>query len=291
MLVKVDRTMDFSQEKTQLITLEELRASRNELRVTKKPMNGITHIEAIDKTLGLIADAGLNAELSHIYVSDNNDSRRPGIMISPEIEDIVGAGQVQAILFNRVLARINIFDGEDDESNGSMAISFHQRGIDLAYGQNVKICSNMSILSGTFVRSYGSDKVPLEKMFELTSHWVQNHLENRKNDLEIMNKMKETRMDYNHFAFIAGMLRLAATRKEKFNEDIAPFNKSQLSHYEYEYCKKYFENPSDVDNLWKVYNLATQIHHPGSGSATTELPQILQCNAVLGKFIKEDILK
>lgn len=284
------KIFDFSKEKTQEISLSDLKQSRDEVLANGKSMNGITHHALIMSVLEMMQKHNRVCELGPLYVSDNNSKFMPGVMISRELERTYGVGHISTILFNRMLTQIHIRDAENDEYNGSIAIAFHQGGIELAYGQNVKICSNLSILGGEHVRTYGTSKVQLKDALQIVDDWIVLHDEKIERDMKLIQTMKDFHMDYQRMCVFIGMLRLMAVKHEKFIPGNAPLNKSQLSNLEYEYLLNYDKDAESVNNLWKVYNLATRFHHAGNDSNTTEIPNLLECNTRLGNFIVSEII-
>ena len=68
-----------------------------------------------------------------------------GISISRELEDIYSPGDVRTMLFRRLYMMLDIEDSFSDKTTGNVVISYHQDGIEFAFGDNVKVCQNLCI--------------------------------------------------------------------------------------------------------------------------------------------------
>ena len=65
-------------------------------------------------------------------------------------------------------------DGATDELTTTLAIAFHQDGIQVAIGPCVKICHNQCVLSAQrSACNFGKDKVSTEELFGKVDEWLE----------------------------------------------------------------------------------------------------------------------
>jgi hypothetical protein len=282
------RTLDFTQNRVELLTLDELRATVDELDITSKRINGIAHHVLISRVLQMVEENGLHGTLEPIYATDNK-GKVQGVNKYPMIEKTYGENSLQSYILRRILTRVVIGDMEDNVSNTAIAISYHQDGIELAIGPNIKICQNMSILGkGHHIRSYGTDKMPdIEKMLEVTSDWLTHYQEKRERDQKILEVMNNTILTSKQVSELIGNLTLRRVGKDELAiKKDAPLNQSNISRFTKEYLIR-LKSVRDSDNevkdlsLYDIYNIGTGLMKPDSHDFST----LLYNNASFGDYI------
>lgn len=147
----MNQFLDFETSKVQILTIDQLERTEKENDVYGKPLKGIYHFDLIHKVEDLCEKHGYKAEIYDLFAANNKDRNTPGVTRLPEKETLMGDRAVEAHILRRVFCNIRLrdFDKGDgnDEITTNMAVSFHQRGIQLGIGRNCVICHNTCMLS------------------------------------------------------------------------------------------------------------------------------------------------
>lgn len=280
------RTLDFTKEQTHTITLDELQSSGKEILPGDSYQNGIRHIDLLMKVQALIHQFGLQATNTGIIVSSAGSNKFSGATMEEKRCAEYGDKAVESYVFRRLLSKFDITSLQDNETIMSVAISYHQQGIQIGIGPNVKICSNMSIMSSEFLISTygGKDKMPgAERMLEVLATWLNNAKYIRNRDIEIMNQMKSISVQPHEVSEIIGDMCLRRIRKDKFKTGVStkiPLTQSQINKFGEAYLKMTDENTTGT-TLWDLYNLGTNFHK----ADYMDLTSILDQNVEFGKML------
>ena len=268
-----------------IITLSDLKLSVDEQTMGQKPINGIRHYECFDKVLELCTKYNLNHIMDSIYVADGGSSNFPGITRIPKYEEEYGTDNIKAFILRRLIGRVMIEDFSDKISDTAIGISFHQGGIQLAYGQNVRICQNMCIFGGRLISSNKMESI--SKMFEVLEHYIQNHEKQREIDQTILNRMMEIPFSYEDAIRMVGDLEIAAVNNAYRKGPTPPFNIGQVSKFTIKLLNEYDEIPVHSKNgdgmkLWNVYNIGTNLH---KATESGDITNLMPMNQTLGNYI------
>jgi len=174
-------------QKTIPIDLETLERTRDYERGNKFPES---HHELIRNILNLITIEGLTAEVAELFVA-----KTPGMY--PKDKEIAFRTDIntkydtRGVDIENLVAKIN-FTGElaNDESCQSIALSYNKSGIEVSFGTNISVCSNMNIFGENYLSNHGSDSINFKKMVELIRLWVKTARATRERDLQLLEKMK-----------------------------------------------------------------------------------------------------
>lgn len=206
-----------------------------------------------------------------IYVTNAAAKRIP--ILDPD-----KIGVPQSWLFQRLVTRINV-QGDafsDGETNMNIAIGFNDRGIQVAYGQNVRVCQNQVIFGARFLSTYGPNKMPYEKMLEVIMKYTQNIPKIRESDLALLSEFKATPVRANQVKELIGDVHLKAVKQAYFNDlrHVSPMNISQVSSFSRNLGQRipelYNIEPQTItSNLYDIYNDGTQIFKPEHSEITT----------------------
>lgn len=282
-----NRVLDYKESPVIALSLDELRQTVSERNSGGKPINSCEHFEMFDRIIEKIEQSSHPYKVNTIHTSDGGDRTYPGVTRIPYLEGEYGQMSLQSTLLRRAIGTIDILSNEDEESVGSLAIAFHQRGIQVAYGQKVKVCSNMSIFGAENVMStysFGTtSKIEnVNKIIEVIGDWLHNHVEKRERDQFIMRRMKEITVDYDEVSRLIGELNIMRVRKDTLHElQNYALNQTQINQFIERYIKKYKVNPEDVSSLWSIYNIGTEFHKAG----TTDLPLIIPNNVTFSDYL------
>lgn len=274
-------TFDFQKNKFEVLDLRTLELTHKENDIYGNPLRGVYHYEVINRIAEICRRTGLNFEVEEIFAAQNKSSQNPGVVILPQVEAIHGTNAAEAHILRRVFSTIKIKDGQTSDITTTIAIAYHQEGIQIGFGPNVVICRNQCILNRErLTQNYGSGKVTNDEMFESVEKWMNNFAGYREHDIRILQKMKEIYCSQNEVFQLIGLLtslRVAHDTSEqsiRMNETY-PLNQSQISQFTECYLLKAQETKRLT--LWDVYNLATDLYHPDK----TEIPNLLPQNLAL----------
>lgn len=292
------RTLDFKSNSIETLTLEELKQTYPEKSIEGIPSyNGIFHFDLIERIAETIKRNGLDYNVETIFAADNTRKGANGVAVNPEIELIHGKSAIQAHALRRVFTTIRINDMEDEETNTGLAIAFHQDGIQIAIGPNVKICSNQCILSANrSVSTYGGEhKIKsIDKIMDIIDDWMKNFGEQRTHDQKIISKMKTIPTTYQNVMELIGRLttiRVVKDSKEKVLKNNEanlgksyPLNATQINAFTEKYLLKCVELGTTDMSLWDVYNISTTLYKPG----LTDLPNLVSQNIAWSEFLVKE---
>lgn len=289
------RVLNFKDNNIETLTLQELKQTYPERNTDQTPQfNGIFHYELIDRIGSIIEKNGLSYNIENIFAVDNKKQGRNGVAVNPDIEKIYGVGCIQAHALRRVFTTIRINDLEDEESNTGLAIAFHQDGIQLGIGPNIKICHNQCILhKERTVSTYGGDdKVKdIDKLLQIVDDWMKNFTEHRTDDQKVIVQMKQIQTSYSQVMELIGRLNTIRVVKDSKEKELKkheanlgktyPLNGAQINQFTEKYLMKCVElNTTDM-TLWDVYNISTELYKPGR----TDFPNILTQNIAWSEFL------
>lgn len=187
-------------------------------------------------------------------------------------------GSPASWLFQRLVTRINVTGDQfaDDESNMNIAIGFTDKGIQVAFGQNVRICSNQCIFGGKYMATYGPKKMPYEKMLDVISEYTHQLPAIREHDLRILNEFKEIPVSSNQIKELIGDVHMRAIKQAYFNEPNheSPMNVGQVSNLSRNIGQRLpglfgLSDEPVITSLYELYNDGTQIFKPERSEITT----------------------
>ena len=278
----MNRILDFNTNKVEVLTLEELRSTVNEHNTGNRPFNGILHTQLWDGMCEIFEKNHVRYNVGDIYSSDSKNRIMPGVSILPAYEDKFGKGALETHLLRRVFGKISFPDFEDPDHGSAIALNFHQSGIELAYGNHVRVCQNLNIYGENFIRTYGENKVDVMKTFDIVENWVHKLSDFRENDYRVIEQMQDTRI-VNVHGVIGKLLELAVTNAYIDSTLDVPLNIGQCSTF----TKNMLKDHKDVLNgslsVYEMQNLATDIIKPYNMNSQELL---CQGNAI-GRFFTE----
>jgi len=281
---------DFENNVVESMDLSTLKRTHKENDIYGNPIRGIYHYQVIDRITQLCDKYNLNYEIEDIFAAQNKNKNQPGVVILPQVEEIHGIKAIEAHVLRRIFTTVNIRDWETEELTTTLAIAYHQDGIQCAIGPCVKICHNQCVLGAQrSISNYGQLKVDTEKLFEVVDSWL-NHMETYMNeDRDKIKKMKNTAISAEQIYIIIGMLtaiRVAHDSRDKrlFSQvHTYPLNQSQISSFTEDLLKL----KQDKANLtaWDVYNVATEIYKPMNADIPTLIPQNVAFSNMIESFL------
>lgn len=284
---------DFEQRKVQELTLDQLKRTIKENRGDDRSCpHGIYHFALIQEVMDMCSEFGYNAEVYDLFATNNRDKQTPGVSLNPEIEAKFGERAVEAHTLRRVYANIRLRDFDTDEVTTNLAVSYTQKGLQIGFGRNVKICHNQCMLNP---ECYTSDyttrpdqkKTSLQGMLDTVRSWLTNARNIIIQDDETIEKMKASILTPEQIYTVLGMLmsiRVAhdtSIKKIRYTGDIYPLNQAQLSKFTENLLLKQKEEGHIT--AWGFYNAATDLYKPH----TAETNLILTQNMSMVDFMRQ----
>lgn len=295
----MNQFLDFETSKVQILTIDQLERTEKENDVYGKPLKGIYHFDLIHQVEDLCEKHGYKAEIYDLFAANNKDRNTPGVTRLPQKEAIMGDRAVEAHILRRVFCNIRLRDfdkGEgNDEITTNMAVSFHQRGIQLGIGRNCVICHNTCMLSPEQYAATYSDtnsnrkSYTLEELLLKADEWLQNLRGIVASDDEKIEAMKAREISAQEMFTIIGMLTaLRVSSETKYKEirnlQTIPLNQAQIGRLTEKMMLTYHEQ--NKVTVWDFYNAATDMYKPH----LLDQPMILSQNMAMVSFINQNLI-
>lgn len=279
--------LDFEQQKVQILTLDQLERTHNEDDVYGNPAMGIYHYDLLKQIILMANEIGYNVEIYDLFAAQNREKGRPGVSLLPAVEAIHGKKAVEAHILRRVFANIRLTDFDDDENTTNLAVAFHQKGIQVGFGNNVKICHNQCMLGPEYYVSTYSDRgkgrgegITIPDMMDAVRSWLFDAQHIMITQREQIEMMKNIDVDADTILRFIGLL--TATRvkcdtsiKEIRETKTYPLNQAQITQYTEQLMLKYHQN--NHITVWDMYNTATDLYK----ADRMDIPQLLPQNRAL----------
>lgn len=284
-------SLDFENNAVQVLNIETLKRTHLENDVQGHPLKGIYHYQFIEGIATLCQNTGLNYEIEEIFAAQNKNRQFPGVVVLPQVEEVRGEKAVEAHILRRVFTTIKINDSQDNETTTTLALAFHQDGIQAAIGPCVKICHNQCILSPQRITAnYGANKVTTEEVFQTVQMWLNDFFHYREQDKGIIDQMQRIQMNLNDVYQLIGLLTSLRVMHDSNNKDIAtqvkcyPLNQSQISMFTDRLITNIWTQKGDHLTLWDVYNFATELYKPDRMEIPNLIPQNLSLMETLTNY-------
>lgn len=281
--------LSFDKEKVQTLTLEQLKRTYKENDVYGKPLKGMYHHEVIERCAETAMDAGLRLVINEIFAAQNRDRMQPGVVLLPEVEKQYGERAIEAHILRRVFVNMQLKDYDTDEFTSNLAIAFHQDGIQVAFGNMVKVCHNQCIMhKSQMVSSYGKDKVEdFTKMFEIIGGWMLNSREIIHADRDLIDRMKQQILRPQDILQIIGHLTTLRVMHDTTNalirvNDTYPLNATQINKFTESLLLK--QKECDMLSVWDIYDTATHLYK----AQYMEIPNVLPQNIAMAQYLTEN---
>ena len=285
------KTLDFSKEKVQTITLAELEATYKENDVYGRPLGGIYHSDLINGISDMAREAGLEVEMGDMFAVNNLDGKRPGVALLPEVEDKEGERSIRAHLLRRVFAVIRLAASGENERGfcSAIAVSYSQHGIQIGIGPNIHICRNQTILSAQqLIANYGYCRLDMDKKELSGADWWRPTVEGWITDVtngvmqkqwaDIIQMLDEQLLYRQDMQQIFGglmQLRIEADTPEKTlrTGEVPPLTQSQINHCMERVLIKHFgKGGAGMCTKWDILNAMTDTLKPLNDSEGRRVP-------------------
>ena len=284
--------------KTQDITLDQLRRTNRELN-NGQPMHGIHHFQLVEQILDIIRNNGLQGEVFDMFAAKSGGSQYPGVSLNEDIaktlKDPEAHLNVEAYTVRRIYTTIHIKGFDDGESDQSIAVSYHQQGIQVAIGRNVRICHNQTILGAdrsfqTYSKGNGRvrERITYLDILAKVAEWMQNIHNITYEDDKKIEQMKRTIIPPAKIFMLIGMLnsiRVAVDSKlpEVHLNAVYPLNDTQIHNMTEQLILRNALNKQVT--AWDFYNIATDMYKAHLMDTTQLFPQNNAMMEFIGQYI------
>lgn len=284
---------DFEKEKVQTLTIEQLERTHKENDVYGNPLRGIYHYQLIQQLIQLCNEQNYNVEVYDLFAAQNKDRNNAGVVLLPQVESIYGEKAVEAHILRRVFANVRLTDFDDDENTTNLAIAFHQKGIQVGFGNMVKICHNQCMLSPDKYISTYSDKgkgrgngATIAEVIDAVKSWLLDARHIIVTEREKIEKMKSIECDADMLFKLIGLLTAKRVKcdthyKEMRDNSTYPLNQAQISQFTESLLLHYHQYQRV--SVWDVYDAATNLYKADA----MDIPAMLPQNRAMVAFLDE----
>lgn len=289
-----NKFFDFSTAKVQGLTLAQLERTHKENDVYGKPLRGIYHYELINNIIAMCNEQNYNVEVYDLFAAQNKDRNSAGVVLLPQVEAQFGERAVEAHILRRVFANIRLTDFDDEETTTNLAVSFHQKGIQVGFGNMVKICHNQTMLcADQYIATYGEKGAgrgvnpSVADVLDVVKSWLVDARHRIVAEREKIALMKQMDVDAARCFQLIGMLTALRVKVDTRNPDIRergvvyPLNQSQISTFTENLLLRY-HNEGEV-TVWDIYNAATDLYKADA----MDIPSMLPQNRAMVTFLNE----
>lgn len=288
--------LDFEKNKVQTLTLDQLRRTHKENDVYGHPLKGIYHYELLENVMEMCEHHGYHAEVYDLFAAQNRDRTAPGVVLLPQVEAQLGARATEAHIIRRVYANIRLTDFDDDTHTTAMAVAFHQRGIQVGFGNMVQICHNLCMLGADkYIATYGNGKnsrdedgkratVEIPQVLKTVNDWLTTAEEDILSQRKRIAAMQDLIVDADTMYRIIGLLtamRVATDTAHKCirSKDTYPLNQAQIGQFTEAMMLRYHDKGELT--VWDIYDTATNLYKASS----MDIPMLLPQNRAMVDFL------
>lgn len=288
-----NKLFDFDKAKVQQLSLAQLERTHRENDVYGKPLRGIYHFELLQTLINECNNIGYNVEVYDLFAAQNKDRNTPGVVLLPQVEAQFGERAFEAHILRRVFANIRITDFDDEEKTTNLAVAFHQKGIQVGFGNMVKICHNQTMLcADKYIATYSErgkgrgEAITIPQVLDVVKSWLVDARHIIVSEREKIERMKEIEVGIQQAMLIIGMLTAIRVKCDSAHAAIKlnqtyPLNQAQITRFTESLLVKYHE--SDRLSAWDLYNAATDLYKADS----MDIPALMPQNRAMVKFLDE----
>ena len=228
--------------------------------------------ELLDDFKEALQENEINFIPDRIYVDRNSSTKR---MTRDERQKYSeGDAPIKYWVFNDLITRFVFPDHGDDGNKGCVAVAFNSNGIQVSFGLHVNICSNLDILSGNILQTYGQKKMSYGDILGEVKSWFSTIEQKVKVEMDIMNMLQDysvwnvgSQKSYEEVenSIIGKVYRDAVIQNYGDSKDVAAINQHNASRFCQELIKQ-GDNYQEKGEFtaWDLYNVGTSIIRPGN---------------------------
>lgn len=176
----------------------------------------------------------------------------------------------------------------DKEFSMAVAIACSERGITIAFGENVWACTNQCIFGDRILSTYGSNSVPYDKMLEVFREYMTRFDDIKQSEIETISKMKEVEINHNTMLEIVGELYYMSRSNNLAGKagqnmlNVSEVGKLMDSLILVDGEENHMMEKDLNTNLWDFYNKGTTVLNP---LHNTDPVHVLKPNSQLTSFL------
>lgn len=249
-----NKMFDFDKAKVQTLSLAQLERTHRENDVYGKPLRGIYHFELLQTLINECSNLGYNVEVYDLFAAQNKDRSTPGVVLLPQVEAQYGERAFEAHILRRVFANIRITDFDDEEKTTNLAVAFHQKGIQVGFGNMVKICHNQTMLcADKYIATYSergkgrSESITIPQVLDVVKSWLVDARHIIVTEREKIGRMKEIEVGVQQALLLIGMLTAIRVKCDSAYPTIKenrvyPLNQAQITKFTESLLLKYHDS-------------------------------------------------
>ncbi len=288
-----NKFFDFEKAKVQTLTLDQLERTHKENDVYGNPLRGIYHYALLNEIISMCHEQNYNVEVYDLFAAQNKDRNTPGVVLLPQVEAQFGERAVEAHILRRVFANIRLTNFDDEEKTTNLAVAFHQKGIQVGFGNMVKICHNQCMLSPTqYIATYSEkgtgrgNGVTIPEVLDTVKSWLLDARHIVVEERERIEKMKSIQLDAQQIFVLIGMLTALRVKCDTHETEIKenrvyPLNQAQISKFTESLLLRYHRERKVT--VWDIYNAATDLYK----ATSMDIPALLPQNRAMVSFLAE----
>lgn len=285
-------TLDFTKQKVQVMELSDLKRTFKENDSLGKPLRGMYHFDLIENVGNILDTMGYRMQIKEIFAAANGGGINPSVSLSDDYQKKFGDKAIEAHLLRRVYANVNVYDFDNEELSTRVAIAWHQKGIQIAYGRMVKVCHNLCIMAPkerilSTGRGIGIEQI-LEKFSDIMKE-LPGHINH---DDEMISKMKNRVLTPVEILCTIGTMTTMRVAHDSLqplirNSEMYPLNQGQISSFTEKMLltQKTKEHDQQQVTLWDMYNAATELLKPDK----MDIPSVFDQHATLYQYVESMI--
>ena len=284
--VKEPRLLFNNKERVEILSLEELkRTNVAHLDLQRSRTTPVAHYELIDDLMHILTEAGQEPVLDHIYATNQG-----GSTAIRNIEEQYGVKNIlESWMLKKVTGKIFLPKLINEDKECCIAFAYHDKGIDVAFGENVHDCSNMCIYGSNILHTWGGKKdVDYKRLLEIFTQWSTKLDKMHEEDMRIIQSMMRIQVTSEKMLWFIGKLHVLAIASNAGGKNVAPLNVTQVNELSRTILNKgeiqLFEE-NEVVSLWRFYNAITFVMKAGQSDITTLLTDVTEIgNMMIEEF-------
>lgn len=288
-----NKFFDFEKAKVQTLSLDQLERTHKENDVYGNPLRGIYHFQLLQTFLDTCTEVGYTADVWDLFAAQNKDRNTPGVVRLPQVEAQYGERAVEAHILRRVFANIRLHDFDEDGQTTNLAVAFHQKGIQVGFGNNVIICHNQCMLMPTqYIATYNEkgtgrgDSVSVAEVIDTVKSWLFDARHIIVTEREKIERMKNIDVTADQMFRLIGLLTAIRVKCDTSHKEIQtrttyPLNQAQISQFT-EAMMLHYHNTQHI-TAWDLYNAATDLYK----ATSMDIPALMPQNRAMVRFLDE----
>ena len=289
-----NKFFSFEKEKVQSLTLDTLERTHKENDIYGNPLRGIYHYALLQQLIEMCQEHHYDVEVYDLFAAQNRDRNTPGVVLLPQVEAQYGERAVEAHILRRVFANIRLTNWDDESYTTNLAVAFHQKGIQVGFGNMVKICHNQCMLCPTqYISTYrergngrSPQQVTIEEVMQTVKSWLFDAEHRIVTERAKIERMKQITVSAEQMFMLIGMLTTIRVKcdsryKQIHENRVYPLNQSQISDFTEQMLIRY--DAKRIITAWDIYDAATELYKAN----TMDIPSLMPQNRAMVRFLDE----